>query len=78
MKKTKKGTEQSPQNKLRRKLVIMLDDEEDEGQRTEYDDMRKLQIIPRQLPIEIDQVCENIIILARLVVLKHIYYDSFE
>lgn len=63
---------------MRMKLIIMPDEEEDEGERTESDDLSKLQIVPRQPSMDIDQVCENITNSTGLMGFKHIHYDSLD
>lgn len=56
----------------------MSDDEEDEGERTESEDMSIFHIIPKQPTQNIDKVCDNIINLAGILGFKHVKYDSLE
>ena len=78
MKKIATGAEKSPKKNPRKKLAMMHDDEEDEGERTELDTLSKLQIVPRQPSMDNHQVDETIRNLVGLIGFKHIRYDSLD
>ena len=56
----------------------MPNNEEYEGEKKKSNDLSKLLIIPRRPPMNIDQICETIKNLARLIGFKHIHYDSLD
>ena len=75
-----KGVEQlQHKKKLRRKLVVKLDDDvDDEAKRTKSDELSPFQIIPRKKHQYIDKLCDNVRISIGLDGFKHIKYDTLE
>ena len=56
----------------------MPDNEEDKGEKTKFNDLRKLQIVPKLLPKSVDQVCESIRNSTIFFGFKDIDYDSLD
>ena len=62
-----------PNKKPRRKLVLQIEEEDEEN--TDFDDPKKLKVAIHKRMTNIDEICKNIRTSARLLGFKFIKYE---